>query len=163
VLTGLAKDVEDWRKPINSFRAYFYREISQQVRLAGNGATGGVARGVYWAPYAPQYLRNDGTIVPAWGGVSKVRGKGTVKGRKRHDGSRVGPGDNVLDVRPSALLTMRHLTNTGMELTTRSEWATAQNAMRQYLFYQRPKDVQKFEELSQRWANARVRARQRSA
>jgi len=46
-------------------------------------ATGGTVRGQVWEPMKPQYTRKDGTVVPAWGGVAKVRGKGLVKGKKR--------------------------------------------------------------------------------
>lgn len=43
-----------------------------------------------WKPFADQYTRKtDGVTVPAWGGVAKIRGKGTVKGRKRPSGKRI--------------------------------------------------------------------------
>ncbi|GEM_PF-3048246 len=163
MLTGLGHDFEDWRGPINSYRAYFYGEVSQQIKLAGFGASGGIARGVAWAPFAPQYTRKDGTIVSAWGGVAKKSGKGQVQGKRRRDGSRVTMASRMLDVKPSALLTVRHLTNTGIEMTTHGAWAAQQNSMRQFLFYQQPKDVDKFEQIAQRWASAMARKHMRRA
>lgn len=162
-LTGLSHDFEDWRGPINSYRAYFYGEVSDQIRLAGHGASGGIARGVAWGPFAPQYTRQDGTIVPAWGGIPKKRGKGQVQGKRRRDGSRVTMASRMLDVKPSALLSVRHLTATGIEIVAHGAWAAQQNAMRQFIFYQQPKDVDKFEQIAQRWANAMIRKQQRRA
>ena len=52
-------------------------------------AEGGIVRGQRWEGFKPQYTRNDGTVVPAWGGVAKVRGSGTVQGKKRPSGARV--------------------------------------------------------------------------
>lgn len=52
---------------------------------------GGTVRGEQWDSMKPQYMRKDGTVVPAWGGVAKVRGRGKVKGRKRPSGQRVTP------------------------------------------------------------------------
>ena len=52
-----------------------------------NNAKGGTWRGVTWKYFAPQYTRKDGTVIPAWGGVAKVRGKGNVLGRKRASGT----------------------------------------------------------------------------
>ncbi|MNK46795.1 hypothetical protein D3C87_655860 [compost metagenome] len=162
-LTGLSHDFSDWRRPINSYRAYFYGEVSQQIRLAGYGASGGIARGVAWGPFAPQYVRQDGTIVPACGGIKKTHGKGQVQGKRRRNGSRITMASRMLDVKPSALLTIRHLSNSGIAIETREAWSAKQNALRQFLFYQRPKDVDKFEEITQRWANAMIRKQQRRA
>lgn len=54
-------------------------------------SSGGVVMGETWDPMRPQYTRKDGTEVPAWGGIAKVRGKGTVKAKMRPSGQRVTP------------------------------------------------------------------------
>lgn len=37
------------------------------------GSGGGSYRGIVWDPPADQYTRKDGTVIPAWGGVPRVR------------------------------------------------------------------------------------------
>jgi len=57
---------------------------------------GGTYRGAKWEPFRPYYTRADGTEVPAWGGIPKVRGKGKVLGRLRHSGRRMTSRSNLL-------------------------------------------------------------------
>lgn len=49
----------------------------------------------HWKGVARQYTRRDGTVVPPWGGNAKVRGRGSVQGRKRPSGARVKAHDIV--------------------------------------------------------------------
>lgn len=113
VRARLAKVIEagaDGRVPLTAF----YQEVKADMAADWGGiraAGGGSMRGHSWAPMAPQYTRKDGTVVPAWGGVPRVRegfrkrvkgperGKstgermsnvsGTVSGRRRPSGKRV--------------------------------------------------------------------------
>jgi len=52
-----------------------------------SATSGGTYRGVAWKPFAPQYTRKDGTVVPAWGGVPRVRAGYIQKGK--HKGQRM--------------------------------------------------------------------------
>ena len=102
-------------------------------------ARGGVWRGVTWLYFAPQYTRKDGTVIPAWGGVKKVRGEGNVLGRKRPSGQRVGKGDSVVQdtgtLRNNATLGVVHITKTKMRIGTNINYAAAQQKMRPFLFF----------------------------
>jgi len=103
-------------------------------------AKGGTWRGVKWKYFAPQYTRKDGTVIPAWGGVAKVRGKGKVLGRKRASGtSRVQQGDSIVQdtmtLRGNATLGVVHITKTKMRIGTNINYAAAQQKMRPFLFF----------------------------
>lgn len=71
------------RKPLSVLRRGLEHRLNDQL-FQTRAAAGGTVRGVSWASMAPYYTRKDGTVIPAWGGVSKVRGSGAVLGRKRH-------------------------------------------------------------------------------
>jgi hypothetical protein len=86
-LRKIIAEASDGRKPLNALFTRFARVVRRQ--WAAVKATGGTFRGKRWPPFAPQYKRKDGTVVPAWGGVPKVRGRGLVKGRRRPSGKRV--------------------------------------------------------------------------
>ena len=80
----------------------------------GSGAV--VFRGEeVWPAAADQYTRKtDGATVPAWGGVQKLNGKGTVKGRKRPSGAQVTSGSTMMADTArmrSGFLTPRFLNN----------------------------------------------------
>ena len=100
---------------------------------------GGTWRGVTWKYFAPQYTRKDGTVIPAWGGVAKVRGKGKVLGRKRPSGARVQKGDSVVQdtgtLRNNATLGVVHITKNKMRIGTNINYAAAQQKMRPFLFF----------------------------
>ena len=100
---------------------------------------GGTWRGVTWKYFAPQYTRKDGTVIPAWGGVAKGRGKGKVLGRKRPSGARVQKGDSVVQdtgtLRNNATLGVVHITKNKMRIGTNINYAAAQQKMRPFLFF----------------------------
>ena len=109
---------------------------------------GGTYRGVSWDYFAPQYTRKtDGVTVPAWGGVPKIVGTGTVQGRRRPSGKnvRVAAGDSV--VQDSGVLRSRaalvtHMGKQKLQLAPQGvKYAAAQNARRPFLFFT-PKDAQ---------------------
>ena len=120
---------------------------------------GGRYRGVRWKYFANQYTRKDGTIVPAWGGVPRVRpgwhpdGRrhkrttGNVSGRLRPSGQRVKRGDAVgqdtATMRKRALTTIRQ-TSEVLELGPRGvRYAAYQQRGRPFLFFQVPRDSRK--------------------
>jgi len=111
------------------------------------GDSGRVHRGVKWKYFVPQYVRADSTVVPAWGGIPKVRGRGLVKGRLRDSTTRrVHKGDSVMQnlgkMRKALLqdntllpdmLIMRVDDNQGK--------VYRQNELRQFMFFEDPVDV----------------------
>ena len=114
---------------------------------------GGSYRGVHWDEFAPQYTRKtDGVTVPAWGGVPKVRGAGTVKGRMRPSGVRLLAGDSLMQDTG----TMRNRAALVMGLTRRSlilgpqgvRYAAAQQARRPFLFFDVPADADRLEQFA---------------
>ena len=116
---------------------------------------GGTWRGVTWKYFAPQYTRKvrvggkslrvlevrvwGGEIVPAWGGVKNVRGKGKVLGRLRPSGKRVKKGDSIVQdtgtLRNNATLGVVHITKNKMRIGTNINYAAAQQKMRPFLFF----------------------------
>ena len=118
---------------------------------------GGTHRGVTWRPFANQYTRKSGVVVPAWGGVPRVapgyrkngsrmsRISGTVQGRKRPSGQRLKKSDALMQdtmrMRGTAALVVRQTNNT-MELGPQGvKYAKWQNKMRRFLFFETPKDA----------------------
>ncbi len=55
-------------------------------------AESGRYEGESWPQPKEQYIRKDGTVVPIYGQVKKASGKGTVKGRKKSEGTGGGVG-----------------------------------------------------------------------
>ena len=90
---------------LTKFARYMRQVILQQFKDAGHGGT---HRGVNWDQkgtrfpesrdhFAPLYKRKDGTLVPAWGGISAIIGRRRmVKGRLRHSGQHVKQKSNVM-------------------------------------------------------------------
>lgn len=67
------------------FARYMERRTSETFERLAHG---GRYRGVKWEKLRPMYTRSDGTEIPRWGGVKKVRGEGRVKPQKRPSGKR---------------------------------------------------------------------------
>lgn len=87
-LTRFGDAVLDGTKPLSQLDAAVKADIGREWTNNGK-ARGGTVRGEDWAGFADQYTREDGTVIPAWGGVAKVRGRGNVKGKLRPSGKRV--------------------------------------------------------------------------
>jgi hypothetical protein len=86
---------------LKTFGNFIKKETDETIeQLAHGGAW--TYRGIRWDPFEPQYKRKDGTEVPAWGGTTKVGGKGKVKGQKRGErkgGNLLKPNDKLLQDR----------------------------------------------------------------
>jgi len=94
-LKELGEAAEDGRKPLLAFYSDWKAMVTREwgkVRV-----TGGTFRGDAWAAMKPQRYRADGTPVPAWGGIPKVRGRGNVKGKLR-------PGRKDVRIKPTNIL-----------------------------------------------------------
>ncbi len=102
-LDALGERAKDGRVPLKRWFGWYGNMLADMFTRIGRGSSGGSMRGVTWSPFANQYRRKtDGVLVPAWGGVSKMRrrivGKpghlrlaalqkgDMVKGRKRQRG-----------------------------------------------------------------------------
>ena len=127
-----------------------FREFAQYMRVVTDTTfeklrTGGSYRGVTWEYFAPQYTRRSGVTVPAWGGVPKVRGGGSVKGRLRPSGARIAAGDAIVQdsetLRGRAALVTKMRPQL-MELGPQGvDYAGVQHALRPFLFFT-PKDAE---------------------
>lgn len=132
------------------FQAYMLRRTALTFR---NLKRGGSFRGVSWRWFAPQYTRSDGTVVPAEGGIPKVRGTGLVKGRLRHSGTRVRSSSSLVAdssrLRNAALTDVR-ITDTTLVMDTPIDYAKYQQAMRPFQFFDDPADVNALNRFIQR-------------
>jgi len=118
---------------------------------------GGSARGVTWPPFKEQYTRKiDGAVVPAWGGVSRVRPawkppgekrgpvRGNVLGKKRPSGRRMARGANLMQdtgTLRAQRAQLQSLTAAGIRFGPTVVYAARQNAMRPFSYFEIPKDA----------------------
>ena len=132
--------------PLLRFRQYMTVQTDSMFSMLSNARGGGSHRGVRWGGFAPQYTRKDGTVIPAWGGVKKVRGTGVVKGRLRPSGTRVTAASAIMqdtgNLRGKATSTLFRRTKNLLTFGTSPtvHYAAAQEAMRPYLFFHTPKN-----------------------
>ena len=91
-----ARQFHDRRsEPDNLLRnasAFFARVVLDHFEEQKHGDRFGAnySRGTSWKDFAPQRVRQDGTVVPAWGGVPWARDPSRITlGRKRPSGRRV--------------------------------------------------------------------------
>ena len=89
VVSGMLAKASDFRQPLTDFYAWMTRRTQLTFSKLGKRGNSATFRETLWPWFAPQYTRKDGTIVPAEGGIAKIRGTGIVKGRLRHSGTRV--------------------------------------------------------------------------
>lgn len=147
---GLTADLKDARPVLRKFHVHMLMRTGQTFRALRRGGT---YRGVTWDQWADQYTRKtDGVTVPAWGGVAKVRGKGTVQGRKRPSRKRVTPSSSLLRdtgrLAAAAGLTAR-FDRGGQSLhmiTTNVEYGPQQQERRPFLFFA-PDDAEAAEQI----------------
>lgn len=87
-LRQLGKDVADGTDVLLELDRATKADLGREM---GKGkATGGRVRGRQQAGFADQYTRKtDGAVVPAWGDVRRLHGRGVVKGKKRPSGKRI--------------------------------------------------------------------------
>jgi hypothetical protein len=134
--------LRDMRPVFTNFHVYMMRRVQLMFERLKSGGTS--FRGVGWMWFARQYTRKDGTIVPAEGGVPKVRGNGLVKGRKRHSGKRVTRSSNLMRDTgrlSSAALAFMRMSKSKIEMDTKVNYAGYQHRMRAYQFFEEPKDI----------------------
>ena len=154
-LDALGDAAVDLKPAWKEFGAYMRVVTDRQFAKLRKGGT---YRGVTWKPFAPQYVRRDGTVVPAWGGVPKVRGKRyktgkrageirgkKVKGRLRPSNSRITKRSALMQdtgtMKGRAALTTA-LRRKSVEMGPQGvRYAKEQNDRRPFLFFDTPKDA----------------------
>lgn len=144
-LDDLQDKVDDLRPVFRNFQTYM---LSQTVLTFKELRQGGSFRGVRWKWFAPQYKRRDGTVIPAEGGVAKIRGKGLVKGKlrggKKTDPHRVQSSSSLLadtsEMR-NAAVTIQRISKNRLVMDTPVDYAARQHALRPFQFFEDPKDV----------------------
>jgi len=164
ILTGVAGAVSDWTFPLSRFWSSMVKTVREQIATAGDGEHGGQARGVYWKGLARQYVRADGTEVPATGGVPKSRGKGLVQGKRRKGGKPLQPGARLYGhANVRGLLKIQGRTPTAIEFGPGTKQAVKLNTLRQYLFFSQPKESKRLERFAIDWVMAQARKAEQHA
>jgi len=99
---------------------------------------GGTDRTVTWKPFAPQYTRKDGTKVPLWGGIKKIRGEGSVRPRIRPSGQPYDSSSLLIqdtDRLRTGRLELQRLTPNKIKFGPTIVYAKKQHAMRPWSFF----------------------------
>ena len=141
-IKGLKEKLKNLRPIFIDFYAYMQRRLTLMFSRLKRG---GSFRGVRWEWFTPQYHRLDGMIVPAEGGVPKMKGKGRVLGRLRHSGKRVKTTSSLMQdtgrLRTSLLDKMQIREGTILAMDTSTAYAGYQHAMRPFQFFEDPRDI----------------------
>ena len=132
----LAKS-KSFRQPLTDFYGWMIRRTQLTFSKLGKRNNTTPFREMVWKWFAIQYTRKDGTIVPAEGGVAKASGKGLVKGRLRHSGTRVSPRSMMMQDRRTmaqAALARLRVGTDYLIAQTPVEYAKYQQANRPFAF-----------------------------
>lgn len=132
--------------PLLRFRQYMTVKTDSMFSVLSSAHGKGSHRGVKWSEFAPQYTRKDGTEIPAWGGIKKVRGRGMVKGKLRPSNTRVSKSSALMqdtgNLRGKATTTLFRRTPKRISFGTSPSvnYAAEQQELRPYLFFTVPED-----------------------
>jgi hypothetical protein len=131
--------IEHPKRVLRRFHVHMVGQTGQMVR---ENKHGGTHRGVHWPWFADQYTRKtDGQVVPAEGGVRKIRGRGNVKGRLRSSGGtkkRVTRQSNLNRLTGRAAIeigTAIHITDQEMLMGTSLDYVVRLDQLREWLFF----------------------------
>ena len=157
-LGRLDKASRNVQEPFRLFAQYMRVQTDEMFE---RNRSGGTHRGVTWAGPAPQYVRSDGTVVPAWGGIPYARGEGTVKPRTRPSGQPFLEGDALMQdtntMRARAALAF-FLGKRQLKMGPQGvNYAAYQNAMRPFLFFNVPDDSNTAVSMLQSYLRRKVR------
>jgi hypothetical protein len=139
-ISGMRGKVSNLRPVFISFQAYMQRRLTMMFSRLKRG---GKYRGVTWRWFAIQYVRKDGTVVPAEGGIKKVRGGGVVQGRKRQSGKRINKNSSLMQdvvTMKNAVLSQQRIRARILVMDTPTDYAEYQHALRPFQFFEQPKD-----------------------
>jgi len=84
IVSDMMAKSTDFRQPLTDFYGWMTRRTNLTFTKLGKRGNSTPFREMLWSWFAPQYTRKNGTVVPAEGGIAKLRGSGVVKGRLRH-------------------------------------------------------------------------------
>ncbi len=87
-LRKFGKKAENGTKPLGRFDKHWKLDANKAWNAAK--VTGGKFWDKMWEGHKPQYTRKDGTVVPSWGGVKKVKRKVWGWAKAGRSGARVG-------------------------------------------------------------------------
>lgn len=146
------KAIKDPRPFFRQLKIRQLRQTALTFRSLGDGA--GTFRSVTWKPFASQHTRKDGTDVPAWGGVQRVHGMGSVLGRLRPSGKRVTESSKLLqdtgrlrgDAGTVSVINVRE-----MKLATGLPYSVELNKEREFLFWEIPEDLDAARKMAERF------------
>lgn len=132
----------DWRPAARRIHAEMRVRVDS---VFARNSQGGSHRGITWDYFADQYTRKtDGAVVPAWGGVQKLRGDGVVLGRLRPSGQRVSLGDAIgqdtVHLRRAAMLS-RRLDKSRLVMGTPVVYAEYFSRLRPFAEFHLPTDL----------------------
>lgn len=137
-----AKEGTNFRKPLEEFRRWWQLKTAKAWNVP---VTGGTFKGRPWPGMKEQYTRKDGTVVPAWGGVPKVLGKGAVKGKKRPSGQRVTQSSKMIQdtnhLMRDFTLSVLELGRTRLRIGSELDYAREQHERRPFAFWEKPTDT----------------------
>lgn len=126
-----------WR----AIHAYMVAQTDRTFEEAGGPGSairGGESRGVQWAPFAPQYTRSDGSVIPIWGGVERVDKTAEVQPKQRPSGRPYTPASLLVQdtgrLRQRAATEVVEISPASLVFGTRLEYAGFQDALRPFLF-----------------------------
>ena len=137
VVTRLLAKSKNYRQPLTDFKGWMLRRTQLTFSKLGRRGNTTPFRQTLWPWFAPQYTRKDGTVIPAEGGIPKVRGKGMVKGRLRHSGKRVTAGSMMMRDRRTmeqAALSRHRIGTNYLIMQTPIKYAKYQQKMRPFAF-----------------------------
>jgi len=141
-LRDATQQISNFKPVLKTFGVYMINRSKETFRALGKGGT---FRGVNWPPFADQYQRKDGTIIPAQGGIPKIKGKGLVKGRLRPSGKRVTASSQLLRDTGQLMASIGHgmkIDNKGLHIATAKNYGAAQQERRPFLFFELPRDIE---------------------
>ena len=169
-LRAMARKVKNWERPLRVWAVETGRDINEAwdkmtYRSLYSGPK--MFRGVVmWDRLKPQYVRKDGTVVPPWGGVKRVIGKGRVLGRLRSN--------SKTRVKPTSIVgkdtgnMARQFTGEGVlsadkrsiSLVTNVEYAEEQNRLRHFAVLG-DKDVKRLDRIVRAYLRALILSAQK--
>ena len=139
----IKKIIQTSERPIALFKRIWRDQQAQSAMMFRRLAHGGTYRGVRWRWFSDQYTRKtDGAVVPAEGGVPRLRGDGVVQGRLRPSGQRIDGGSNLLrdtGLLRTAVASAYRIRGRGriLEIITPLRYAAPQQARRPFTFFTR--------------------------
>lgn len=152
ILARILERAKNFRQPLTDFYGYMLRRTQLTFSKLGRKGNTTPFREVLWPWFAVQYIRKDGTVIPAEGGVPKVCGKGLVKGKKRHSGKRVTARSMMMQdhgLMKSAALSRYRIGTHYLVMQTPTQYSRYQQAKRPFVFVTE-KDVNYLRNLIQR-------------